>query len=238
MVWKGDEYMVNKKLAKQKWMGLKPNEARDFYNKFGKKQDWQSFYEDPAIKQLELYSEFQNAQAIFEFGCGTGRFAEKLFRSVLSESCTYNGIDISETMVNLSSERLKPWSNRSQIAQKGIEGLAEELPQAYDRFVSNYVLDLLSEDDILFVVEQAQRMLKKDGKLCLISLTNGERGFSRLITYLWKKLFTFSAKCVGGCRPIQLNQYLDPKEWRLVYHQKVSSFGVISEIIVAESING
>lgn len=225
--------MVKNKLAKQNWMGLKPNEARDFYNKFGKKQDWQSFYEDPAIKQLELYSEFQSAQAIFEFGCGTGRFAEKLFSSVLSASCTYNGIDISESMVNLSSERLKSWSDRSQITQKGIEGLVKEPPQAYDRFVSNYVLDLLSEEDIKTVIGQGHRMLNANGRLCLISLTNGEQGFSRLITYLWKKLFAFSAKCVGGCRPIELNRYLDLKDWEIIHHERVSSFGVISEIIVA-----
>ncbi|OEF99893.1 hypothetical protein BHF71_07215 [Vulcanibacillus modesticaldus] len=222
---------------KQKWIGLNSDEVRDFYNHFGKKQDWQSFYEGPAIKELELYSEFQNAQAIFELGSGTGQFAEKLLRSVLSKDCTYKGIDISSTMVDLSRKRLKHWSERVKIDHKGLEGLAQEPPQFYDRFVSNYVFDLLSEEDIHLVVEQARRILKINGRICLVSLTNGNEGFSRLITYLWEKLFRFRAKWVGGCRPVKLIYYLDSEHWKLIHHGKVSSFGIPSEIVVAERIS-
>ena len=53
-------------------------EARVFYDKFGSKQDWQRFYEDPAVRDLIGHLSLDAAGSVIEFGCGTGRVAESL----------------------------------------------------------------------------------------------------------------------------------------------------------------
>ena len=60
---------------------LTPSEARTFYDKFGEKQDTQGFYENPALEDLIVHADFQHAQKVFEFGCGTGKFAERLLQA-------------------------------------------------------------------------------------------------------------------------------------------------------------
>ena len=58
-------------------------QTREFYNQFGAKQDSQSFYERPAIDELIAHSNFSEAHSVFEFGCGTGRFADELLSGPL-----------------------------------------------------------------------------------------------------------------------------------------------------------
>src|SRR6266478_1823744 len=87
-------------------------EAKVFYDRFGAKQDTQAFYEDRALDALILHADFQHAQSVFEFGCGTGRLAARLFTTTLREDCRYVGADISETMVALARKRSRRWANR------------------------------------------------------------------------------------------------------------------------------
>ena len=44
---------------------------------------------------------------------------------------------------------------------------------AFIRFVSNYVLDLLTAGDIADVLSEARRVLTAEGRLCVVSLTHG-----------------------------------------------------------------
>ena len=70
-----------KKCMAGKHTALTASEAEAYYNRFGKKQDSQGFYEDPALNDLIAHASFQDAQRVFEFGCGTGKFAARLTHS-------------------------------------------------------------------------------------------------------------------------------------------------------------
>jgi 16S rRNA A1518/A1519 N6-dimethyltransferase RsmA/KsgA/DIM1 with predicted DNA glycosylase/AP lyase activity len=54
------------------------DDARDFYNCFGSKQDLQAFYENPAISDLLAHADFEHARSVFELGFGTGTLAQRL----------------------------------------------------------------------------------------------------------------------------------------------------------------
>ena len=43
-------------------------------------------------------------------------------------------------------------------------------------------------------------------------------------------------KLVGGCRPIHLTELLEPEGWRILHHRSQVSFGICSEIMVAERL--
>ncbi|MFQ5567530.1 MAG: class I SAM-dependent methyltransferase, partial [Paracoccaceae bacterium] len=90
--------------------------ARTFYDRLGARQDTQAFYEDPATAVLIAHAAFDKAEAMFEFGCGTGRFTGRIFETHLSARCTYRAVDISPTMVRLAGARLGRWGGRAEVA--------------------------------------------------------------------------------------------------------------------------
>jgi ubiquinone/menaquinone biosynthesis C-methylase UbiE len=211
---------------------LSHREARAFYDRFGSKQDLQGSYEDPAIEVLLRYARFEEATAVVEFGCGTGRLAERLLKEELPPAATYTGFDLSSTMVNLAQARVEPWAGRARIhATEGPPVLP--LPdRACDRFLSTYVLDLLSEDDIRALLREARRVTAPRGLLCLASLTFGRTLLSRIVTGAWRTVHRIRPSLVGGCRPLRLEGLLD-NEWQVRHREIVCSFGISTEVLVA-----
>jgi ubiquinone/menaquinone biosynthesis C-methylase UbiE len=181
---------------------LSHEEATTFYNRFGSRQDRQHWYESPATRNLLKHGRFEEANAIIELGCGTDAFAEELLTHHLPMAGRYLGVDSSSTMVELSRKRLEPFAERAKVhLTDGSLKLAWPA-SSFDRFVSDYVLDLLSPDDIRQVIDEAYRLLKLDGCLCVVSLTYGRIWNSRLITWLWNGVHRFNPKWVGAVRCI------------------------------------
>jgi ubiquinone/menaquinone biosynthesis C-methylase UbiE len=106
----------------------------------------------------------------------------------------------------------------------------------FDRFVSTYVFDLLSDDDTRAVVNEARRVLRPDGLLGLVSLTDGPSLLSRFVTMTWRGLHSISPWLVGGCRPITLCSFFSNAQWRIQYRNISVRFGVPSEVIVARPV--
>ena len=69
-------------------MALSLNQARSVYDRIGRAQDWQAFYEDATTAQLVASAALGPDQTIFEFGCGTGRLAARLSGRCLLMSTT------------------------------------------------------------------------------------------------------------------------------------------------------
>ena len=90
-------------------MALSLHQARSVYDRIGRVQDWQAFYEDATTDQLLATAALAGHQTIFEFGCGTGRLAAHLMRA-LPANVNYLGVDISPVMINLATSRLAAWA--------------------------------------------------------------------------------------------------------------------------------
>lgn len=217
---------------------LTREEARAFYDRFGSKQDTQEFYEDPATTDLIRHARFEDAYAVFEFGCGTGRFAARLLAHHLPPHCRYLGVDISSTMVRLARQRLSPWCDRAEVHLCDGSTRLDNADSSYDRFVSNYVLDLLSDSDIHSLLNEAHRLLREDGLLCLASLTRGETFLSSFVSWSWQCIHSVRPKILGGCRPIELRKFLPAEKWQVVYRNVVKKFGITSEVLVALALAG
>jgi ubiquinone/menaquinone biosynthesis C-methylase UbiE len=212
---------------------LSREQARDFYDRFGAKQDSQKFYEDPAVRVLLAQADLKDAKAVFEFGCGTGRLAEELLSQHLSEDASYVGCDLSTTMVGLARERLARFGARVQVRQTDGAPRIDAPDAAYDRFLSTYVLDLLPEEDMSTVLGEARRVLAPGGRLCLVGLTEGTTLPSRAIIAIWKTLHRVRPAIVGGCRPVELRAFLSDHHWQIDHHSVVVAFGIPSEVLVA-----
>ncbi len=214
-------------------MALTRDQARKFYDRFGSKQDAQSFYEDAALDDLIAHASFGQANAVFELGCGTGRFALRLLSKHLPPNATYLGTDLSQTMINLAEQRISPYPDRAKVALSD-GSMRFPLPDhCVDRVVSAYVLDLLSETDILDAISEAHRILMPGGKLCLVGLTEGVTVASRIVSTLWSALCALHAPLVGGCRPVRLDSFFDQNDWAIDYRNVVNQFGIPSAVLIA-----
>ncbi len=217
---------------------LEKEEIRAFYDRFGAMQDWQSFYEGAAMRELLLHGRFNEASSVFELGCGTGAFALDLLQRHLPESASYLGVDLSSTMTALANRRFDPFQDRARVLQTD-GSLRFDFPDgSFDRFVANYVLDLLSPDDLVGVVGEAFSLLSDEGLICLLSLTRGRTVVSRAVTWLWNCMHHLSPRIVGGCRPLELGGFLVDGSWHINYHNVLNSFGIPSEIVIAAKTAG
>ncbi len=212
---------------------LTRREARRLYDRVGRRQDRHAFYEDPATDRLVELADFAAARAVFEFGCGTGRFARRLLDEQLPVEATYRAVDLSPTMVELAQQRLAPHASRCRVELSDGGAPATEPSSAYDRFVSNFVFDLLEAESIRATLAEAHRMLRPGGLLAVAGLSYGRGPLSRLVAASIRRLQAWRPPLVGGCRPIDLRPLLDPESWQLVEQDTIVSWSVPSQIVVA-----
>ena len=215
---------------------LSHQEARRIYDRIGAGQDTQAFYEDVATRELIRHGEFASARAVFEFGCGTGRFARTLLRDHLAPTATYRGVDLSPKMVGLAERRLSEFAERARVVLTDGDPPTSEPSAFFDRFVSNYVLDLLSEAEIVAVVLEAHRMLRPGGLLCLASLSPGHGPISRAVIGFWSLIHRLDPRLVAGCRPIEPLRFLEKGRWEIRHHRALAPFGLPCEAVVAERL--
>lgn len=207
--------------------------AKRFYDRFGARQDRGALYERRPIELLIENAGFDEATAVFEFGCGTGRLAERLLSRHLPEEATYTAVDVSDTMFELTRARLAPWGARTDVRLTAGDMDLDVAESSHDRFVCTYVLDLLSVADIQELLEEAHRVLRPGGLLCLASLTAAHGFGAKLATGLWRLAYVTAPALVGGCRPIRTWRYVYAEHWEARYRRVVCPGGLCSEVLVA-----
>lgn len=210
--------------------------AKKFYDRFGARQDSSTLYEDLPINLLIENSEFADAESVLEFGCGTGRLAERLLADHISPDAKYAALDISDSMIDLTRSRLDRWKSRSEVRQTSGLMTLDANDSSCDRFVSTYVCDLLSISDIVKLLDEAHRVLRPNGLLCLVSLTAGHGFGAKLATGMWRLAYWISPSVMGGCRPVRLWRYLFADHWEAKFRRVVCPGGLCSEILIARCV--
>lgn len=220
---------------------LTRSQARDVYNAFavrGHKQagkDADSGYGGPAVKSLLRMAQFENAKAVLEYGCGQGKLAELVLKQ--HSHLKWRGLDQSPEMVQRfrqrccsegggtdadnNSNRINNSNDNNRVSVDLLEDgdpsrVDSVVPHSWDRFVSTYCLDLLSEDDLYAVLDLAEVALRPDsGKLLLAGITWGYKlSISTFfMTLVWELLYICNRPKVGGCRPQNLAPYLEARGW-------------------------
>jgi len=136
-------------------------------------------------------------------------------------------------MVDLARSRTARFKDRARIRQSDGSFRFEDPGESIDRFIANYVLDVLPPEDISAAIGEAHRLLKPDGLLGVISLTHGRSGMPRWMTQSWDRIHRFRPAWVGGCRPVELLDFIGEDSWRVDYQKVITAFGIPSEIVIA-----
>ena len=210
-------------------------EAKTFYDGFGTRQDRQGWYEDVAVDALVADGDFQHARHVVEIGCGTGRLAQRLLSTTLPRGCRYTGIDISDTMVALSSNRIAPWHDRATVLHCDVCAGLPLADGTADCIVSTYVLDLLAPADTTAVIAEGARVLAPGGLFCVAGWGPGKSRPQRLVAGLLSQLYRRNPRWLGGCRPVSLAPYFRarPNTWLIVGDRAVSAYAVPSQVLIA-----
>jgi len=212
---------------------LTAEQVRRVYDRIGRAQDWQRFYEDAATADLVAHAGFDTADAVVELGCGTGRFAAELLARHLRAEATYAAVELSPRMVALASDRLWRWRDRATVSLVDGHATIPARDGAADRFVADYVFDLLGPEETRSKLAEARRVLAPGGLLCVAGLTNGEHGVARNVSRAWRGIWARWPALVGGCRPVRLVDALDPAAWEINHHRVVVAWGIPSEVVIA-----
>lgn len=109
-------------------------------------------------------------------------------------------------------------------------------PGGNDWLVTTYVLDLLDRNDIETLLNEAHRVRTTGEMLCVASLTKGRSLCGRSVSVAWNLVHRLHPQLSGGCRPIELLQFIKPPRWKVVHRRVVQPCCIPSEIVVVRKI--
>lgn len=213
---------------------LTPAQAGRIYDRLAPVMNLSALVEDRATDELLQGLDLARSGSVFEFGCGTGHFARQLL--MRAPHARYLGVDVSQGMVARARAAISPYAERAEVRLSAGGAPVAPADASCDRFISNYVLDLLPEAEITRVLDEAHRMLRPGGLLALTSLTEGHTPASRLLMRGWSWLHARKPELVAGCRAIHLRDYLPDTHWEVLHHQQVAPLAVPLEAVIARRI--
>ncbi|KAK9822736.1 hypothetical protein WJX74_001520 [Apatococcus lobatus] len=217
---------------------ISKTQALSVYERAAKSvRDSESLYGGPATNVLLKAANLGTCKSIFEYGCGAGQLAERILSHEQAAAAMpeYLAIDLSPNMVAEASSRLRKFGGQARVActknQVGFLG-DPGLEGRMDAFISTYVFDLLSDEEIANALTLAWRLLKPNGKLCLSGLTYGKGPIGWIATGIWEGIHWAFPEIVGGCRCQLLLPYLGPG-WALDTDVTVAGGFLSSQVLVA-----
>lgn len=205
-------------------------EARRFYDRLSPYYDFitgilERKYTMMALEKLAV----KEGEAVLEIGFGTGRSLEGMARAV-GENGQVHGIDISTGMLQVASRRLKKTGLIERVELS--TGDAVKLPYSdreFDAAFISFALELFDTAEIPEVLEDVKRVLKKGGRLGVISLSRENKGSKVLNLYEWchRKWPRYF-----DCRPIYVERSLVNAGFEIQSKQGVSMLGLPAEIVI------
>ena len=101
--------------------------------------------------------------------------------------------------------------------------------ESVDILVNNYMFDLIAFEEMSTILKEFKRVLKKDGRLILVNMTEGERFGSKL----YDMVYNISPKTMGGCRGVKLSDKLQQYGFRVESREYFQQMLFPSEVILA-----
>jgi ubiquinone/menaquinone biosynthesis C-methylase UbiE len=205
-------------------------EARNFYDRISRWYDaiegsWTRRSRIAGLQKLGAVE----GEKVLEIGFGTGPSVLALARSV-GESGKVYGIDISPRMLHNALVKVarSGYAGRVEL----VLGDAAHLPygeEYFDAVFMSFVLELFDTPEIAKVLYECRRVLKKGGRLCVVSLSrSGKRLMSRL--YEWGHL---KFPRLLDCRPIFPRAAIENAGFRVIDVSVTSIAGIPVDIVLA-----
>jgi len=210
--------------------------ARKSYNRMSRWYDllsnrFESKFRDIGINAIEA----TGGETLLEIGFGTGHCIVALAKSIGSTGMVY-GIDISDGMLQIANNRVRK-AGLTEAAHLE-RGDAMQLPfkeELFDAIFMSFTLELFHSTEIPTVLSQCHRILKKGGRICVVSLSKKEQPGLMIKLYLWAH-----HKFPGliDCRPIYVQDDLEEAGFLTMKSTQVKKLGLPVEIVLARKSGG
>jgi ubiquinone/menaquinone biosynthesis C-methylase UbiE len=184
---------------------------------------------DKGLQKLDL----KQGETVLEIGFGTGK-AVIAMAKIVGENGKVHGIDISEGMLAVALRNVKKagYSSRANLKL----GEATELHfdvNTFDAVFMGFVLELFNTPDIPIVLQECWRVLKKGGRICVVSLSKEDP------PRLPDRLYEWSHKrfpVLIDCRPIHVRGSLQEAGFKIEDATSGNMWGLPVEIVLAREI--
>lgn len=112
-----------------------------------------------------LTSNIKEGQEVLDVGCGTGALTLRAAR----KGARVKGIDVNPQMLEIAKKRIAEagLDGKVTLHELGIAELGNENSQSYDVVMSGLCFSELSEDELIYTLKEAMRLLKPGGQLLI-----------------------------------------------------------------------
>ena len=172
----------------------------------------------------------QPGACVLEIGCGTGHALLALAGGVGFNGRVV-GIDLSRGMLGVTKKRLVSSPFASTIAITQADALCLPFPDSgFDAVFMAFTLELFDPQHIRLALDECQRVLLPQGRLCCISLYRPEKPGKMVLGYEWTHR---KVPAWIDCRPIQASQYIQAGGFHITESTLHGLWGLPVEIVIA-----
>ncbi len=208
---------------------LSQDEVRSVYNHIAWIYDlWGRLTETRARQRGIELAQIRDGERILDVAAGTGMILTEIIRR--NPNGMTAAIDISDGMLRKAQAKLK--DTRAQVELK--QGSAFDIPYpagSFDLLINGYMFDLMPHASVPQLLAEFKRVLKPDGRLVLINMTEGEGWGSNFYEWLYRQ----SPALMGGCRGVKLAGPLEQAGYHVLIREYQQQFLFPSEVILARA---
>lgn len=187
--------------------------------------------EKPYVEQGLNKLALMPGEVVLEIGFGTGDAVLAMADSVGDRGKVF-GIDISEGMFLVTQQRVEKANLTERVVLK--LGDASNLPfesDFFDAVFISFTLELFDTPDIDTVLQECKRVLKGDGRICVVALTQKENPGLAIDLYEWAHEHF---PVLVDCRPIYTSEALLEAGFQVVSASEQTMWGLPVDIILAK----
>jgi ubiquinone/menaquinone biosynthesis C-methylase UbiE len=209
---------------------INQNEISKLYDGLAKVYDlWGTLAESKARKRAIELANIKDNQSILEVAVGTGLAFKDIVKK--NQNGENYGIDISNGMLNRAKGKMKHIASH-YVLENGTAFNIQYNNNYFDIVFNNYMFDLMPLSEMGKILNEFRRVLKQNGKLILINMTEAETYFAQIYELIYK----LSPRLIGGCRGVKLSELIQKNGFRVESREYIQQLLFPSEVIVAYKV--